>query len=84
MSMMKEQFVIDESGNRTAVLLDIERYFELPEAQEELESIRFRKQKAFGCGRPRCLLCRYEKVFGIPSVKDRIRKQRFLDSLNDY
>lgn len=40
MSVNKEQFVVDESGNRTAVLLDVERYFELLEAQEELESIR--------------------------------------------
>jgi hypothetical protein len=40
MSVAKEQFVVDESGNRTAVLLDIRRYFELLEAQEELESIR--------------------------------------------
>ncbi len=37
---MKEQFVVDESGNRKAVLLAIERYFELLEAQEELESLR--------------------------------------------
>ena len=49
MSMMKEQFVIDESGNRTAVLLDIEHYFELLEAQEELESIRaFDEAKSSG------------------------------------
>lgn len=40
MSVNKEQFVVDESGNRTAVLLDVKRYFELLEAQEELESIR--------------------------------------------
>jgi hypothetical protein len=40
MSVNKERFVVDESGNRTAVLLDVERYFELLEAQEELESIR--------------------------------------------
>ncbi|MDT5060087.1 MAG: hypothetical protein QOH63_546 [Acidobacteriota bacterium] len=40
MSVAKEQFVVDESGNRTAVLIDIERYSELLEAQEELESIR--------------------------------------------
>lgn len=40
MSKSKEQFVVDESGNRTAVLLDVKRYFELLEAQEELESIR--------------------------------------------
>ena len=40
MNLAKEQFVVDESGNRTAVLLDVERYVELLEAQEELESIR--------------------------------------------
>ncbi len=40
MSANREQFVVDESGNRTAVLLGIERYSELLEAQEELESIR--------------------------------------------
>jgi PHD/YefM family antitoxin component YafN of YafNO toxin-antitoxin module len=39
-SVNKEQFVVDENGNRTAVLLDVERYSELLEAQEELESIR--------------------------------------------
>jgi hypothetical protein len=49
MSVAKEQFIVDESGNRTAVLLDIERYFELLEAQEELESIRaFDEAKASG------------------------------------
>jgi len=40
MSANREQFVVDESGNRTAVLLGIEQYSELLEAQEELESIR--------------------------------------------
>jgi hypothetical protein len=40
MSTNKEQFVIDESGNKTAVLLEVERYVELLEAQEELESLR--------------------------------------------
>jgi hypothetical protein len=40
MSASKEQFVVDESGKRTAVLLDVNRYMELLEAQEELESIR--------------------------------------------
>jgi hypothetical protein len=40
MSVGKEQFVVDESGKRTAVLLDVKRYLELLEAQEELESIR--------------------------------------------
>ena len=40
MSTSREQFVVDRSGNKTAVLLDIGRYSELLEAQEELESIR--------------------------------------------
>jgi hypothetical protein len=40
MSTNRDQFVIDESGNKTGVLVDIERYPELLEAQEELESIR--------------------------------------------
>jgi len=40
MSTNREQFVVDESGNRTTVLLGIERYSALLEAQEELESIR--------------------------------------------
>lgn len=40
MSTNKEQFVTDESGNKTAVLLEVDRYVELLEAQEELESIR--------------------------------------------
>ncbi|HLL73763.1 MAG TPA: hypothetical protein VK421_00585 [Pyrinomonadaceae bacterium] len=40
MATSKEQFVVDERGNRTGVLLDIERYSELLEAQEELETIR--------------------------------------------
>lgn len=49
MSINKEQFVVDESGNRTAVLLAIERYSELLEAQEELEAIRaFDEAKASG------------------------------------
>ena len=40
MSTHKEQFIVDDGGNKTAVLLGIERYSELLEAQEELESIR--------------------------------------------
>lgn len=40
MSTNREQFVVDESGKRTAVLLEIDRYSELLEAQEELEAIR--------------------------------------------
>ena len=40
MIMTKEQYVVDESGKRTAVLLEIERYEKLLEAQEELEELR--------------------------------------------
>jgi hypothetical protein len=40
MSTYREQFVVDENGKRTAVLIEIDRYSELVEAQEELEAIR--------------------------------------------
>lgn len=40
MTITKEQYLVDEQGTRTAVLLEIERYEELLEAQEELEAIR--------------------------------------------
>ena len=40
MSTDTDQFVIDESGNKTAVLVQLDRYSELLEAQEELEAIR--------------------------------------------
>lgn len=40
MDMSRERFVVDERGNRTAVLIDVKRYIELIEAQEELEAIR--------------------------------------------
>lgn len=39
MSTSRDQFVIDESDNKTAVLLRIDRYSELLEVQEELEAI---------------------------------------------
>lgn len=45
---------------------------------------RFRKRKALGCGRPRCHLCHGEKLLDIASVKDRVRKQRYVDSLLDF
>ena len=37
---IRERFVVDENGKRTAVLLELDRYEDLLEAQEELESIR--------------------------------------------
>lgn len=36
----KEQYVVDQEGNRTAVLLDVEYYEELLAALEEVESMR--------------------------------------------
>jgi PHD/YefM family antitoxin component YafN of YafNO toxin-antitoxin module len=36
----KEQFLVDEQGNRTAVLIDVKRYDEFLEALEEIDSIR--------------------------------------------
>ncbi|MGH9947116.1 MAG: hypothetical protein ACRD6X_07960 [Pyrinomonadaceae bacterium] len=38
--MVNEQFVVDDAGNRNAVLMGVDRYFELLEAEEELECIR--------------------------------------------
>ena len=35
-----EQFAFDENGNRTGVLISLQRYYELLEAQEELEAVR--------------------------------------------
>lgn len=36
----KEQYVVNENGERTAVLLDLQYYHELLAASEEIESIR--------------------------------------------
>ncbi len=36
----QDKFVVDSNGNKTAVLLEMERYLELLEAKEELEEIR--------------------------------------------
>jgi len=40
MSAHRDQFVVDESGKKTGVLMDIDRYSELLEAQDELDAIR--------------------------------------------
>jgi hypothetical protein len=50
----------------------------------ELQAGRFRKQRALGCKKTRCLLCHNEKVLKIPSLKDKIREERFEESLKDY
>jgi len=36
---LKERYVVDETGNRVAVLIDMEEYQRVLEALEELESI---------------------------------------------
>lgn len=40
MNVANEQFVVDAAGKRNAVLLNIDRYSELMEAEEELACIR--------------------------------------------
>jgi hypothetical protein len=54
------------------------------DCQCELQAGRFRKKKALGCERSRCLLCHYDKLMGIKSAKDWIRELQFEDSLEDY
>ena len=36
----REQYIVDQHGNRTAVLIDVQYYEKLLEALEEIESIR--------------------------------------------
>lgn len=49
MIRIKERYVVDEKGNRVAVLLDLEEYQLLLEELEELESIRaYDEAKASG------------------------------------
>lgn len=38
--MVNEQYLIDAAGNKSAVLLDVDRYFQLLDAEEELDSIK--------------------------------------------
>ena len=46
---LKERYVVDETGNRVAVLIDIEEYRKVLEALEELESINaYAEAKASG------------------------------------
>ena len=40
MGVTNEQYVVDGAGNRSAVLVGMDRYSELIEAEEELECIR--------------------------------------------
>ena len=50
----------------------------------ELQAGRFRKQKARGCRKARCIMCHYGKIFKIATEKDHIREEKFRDSLKDY
>jgi hypothetical protein len=50
----------------------------------ELQAGRFRKKKALDCGKARCLLCSYDKIFGIRSYQDKVRDLRYRDSVRDY
>ena len=46
---LKTRYIVDESGNRVSVLLDIEDYKKLLEEMDELEDIRaYDKAKASG------------------------------------
>ena len=47
----------------------------------DLQAGRFRKSKARGCGRSRCLVCHYEKLMNIPDKQERLARQVFRDSL---
>ena len=38
--LKKPQFIVDESGNRTGVILDMQSYAQLLEAMEDLDDIR--------------------------------------------
>jgi ribosomal 30S subunit maturation factor RimM len=40
MNILNKQYIVDEKGNRTGVILNIEDYREVLEDLEELESIR--------------------------------------------
>ncbi|MEW6173546.1 MAG: hypothetical protein AB1510_10870 [Bacillota bacterium] len=40
MKVQRRQFVVDDSGKKTAIILDIEEYDKLIDAAEELEAIR--------------------------------------------
>ena len=40
MAVQRHQFVVDDNGKKTAVILDIDEYTRLMEEAEELEAIR--------------------------------------------
>lgn len=45
---------------------------------------RFRKgQRVGGCGRPRCQLCHYEKIFNIPTRQLKKSNKRYREGLHE-
>ena len=40
MTVLKERYIVDEKGNKTGVILDMDAYRKILEDLEELESIR--------------------------------------------
>ena len=62
----REQFVVDQTGKRTGVLLDVEYYERLLEALDEIESLRaFDEAKASG-----------NEVIPFAQAVDEIERQR--------
>jgi hypothetical protein len=47
----------------------------------ELQVGRFRKIGGHGCGKARCLLCKADKIFQVPTHKDRLADLRFAEGL---
>jgi len=50
----------------------------------ELQAGRFRKKTALDCGKAKCVLCHNEKIFGIPSHRERLRELRADEAVEDY
>ena len=48
----------------------------------DLQAGRFRKSKARGCGRSRCLVCHYEKLMSIPDKQERVARQVFREVIS--
>ena len=62
----KEQYVVDENGKRTAVLLDVQYYHKLLAALEEIESVRaYDEAKASG-----------DEIVPFSQATDEIERQR--------
>ncbi|HLW64197.1 MAG TPA: hypothetical protein VKS79_02685 [Gemmataceae bacterium] len=49
----------------------------------ELQKGRFRKKDAHDCGKARCLLCHFHKVFDLPQIKDKMKEFSFREQLRD-